>query len=188
MIMANVNKEIMELIELVAEKSAKKAILKNEKVLVELQRLEMQKKIDYFESAKKALRIYNRLVEYTQDEELYIEKHLSDKDRPRRSKDIIRYSKTNNISNSTEDEFELRDTALEQYKKTKQFIERVEMAIDRIKLHEDFSIVKRVYIDLDRVSAKHIADEMNLGRSTLYRRLDRLVGEFKVVLFGLTKD
>ena len=77
--MSKFSKEIMEVIEAAAEKASNKTVNKVEKTLKQIQDLENSKRTkesDYFEASKKALRIYYRLKEYIQDEEVYIEKYL----------------------------------------------------------------------------------------------------------------
>lgn len=148
-----------------------------------------------FKNTEKLLYSYKSLKEHVADEEEYMEIAFHDK-----SRSFVRYSKN---SQGNEDENLLMESRKASYDRSKNDVERIEKALERIKEKKGYEIIEMRYLHrkihkegnkiVEEVyTYEEIAEKLagqqgygeNLGEKTVRKYKNKLIKEMAVYLFG----
>lgn len=182
------SKELREMIEITIEETLKKA----DSIILEQQRAARE---ETFKNTEKLLYCYNALKEHVADEKEYL-----DMINKRRSGSIIRHSKNRA---EAPDEERLLENRTASYNRSRNDVERIEKALNRIKDKQGYEVIRMRYLQRKRniedgketeevYTFEEIADILrgqqgfskNLNEKTVRSYRTALIHEMAVFLFG----
>lgn len=183
--MAAVSKELKETIEVTIEEVFSK--------LNRISWLERQKamKEEAFKNTEKILYCYNVLKEYVSDEEHYITEYQEEWDK-KKSKSIV----INKSKSMPADEDELLEDRRLSFKRSKNDVDRLTRALDKIKEYKGYDVIELRYLSRKENNEVYTYEEIaemlagtkgygiNLTERTVRRYKNELVKELAVLLFG----
>ena len=181
-----VSKEIKDTIEITIQEVFQK--------LNSISWLERQKamKEEAFKNTEKILYHYNALKEHVADESQYLAEYQAEREK-KRSKSIVLYT-SRTTEPMDEDEF-LEDRKLS-YKRSKEDVERIAKALNKIKEYKGYEVIELRYLTRTESNEvftyEQIAEQLagtksygkDLSERTVRRYKNELVKEMAVLLFG----
>lgn len=181
-----VSKEIKDAIEITIQEVFQK--------LNSISWLERQKalKEEAFKNTEKILYCYNALKEHVADETKYLEEYQAEYEK-KRSKSIVQYTSKTTAS---VDEDELLEDRKLSYKRSKEDVDRITKALDKIKEYKGYEVIELRYLTRTESNEvftyEQIAEQLagtksygkDLSERTVRRYKNELVKEMAVLLFG----
>lgn len=183
---AAVSKEIKNTIEVTIQEVFQK--------LNSISWLERQKamKEEAFKNTEKILYCYNALKEHVADEAQYLAEYQAEYEK-KRSKSIVQYTSKTTMQI---DEDELLEDRKLSYKRSKEDVDRITKALDKIKEYKGYEVIELRYLSRTNTNEVYTYEQIaemlagtksygkDLSERTARRYKNDLVKEIAVLLFG----